>query len=85
MDGGENDVTVTFEYDADGMRTKKTVTTRNYLSHTHSYTSTVTAPTCIEGGYTTYTCECGYSYIGEEIDPLVLYHRVRFSFRWPLL
>ncbi len=31
--------------------------------HTHSYTSVYTAPTCTEDGYTTYTCECGDSYV----------------------
>jgi len=31
--------------------------------HTHTYTSTVTYPTCTEQGYTTYTCTlCGHSY-----------------------
>ncbi|MBR3956079.1 MAG: InlB B-repeat-containing protein [Clostridia bacterium] len=28
----------------------------------HSYTSKVTAPTCTEQGYTTYTCSCGDTY-----------------------
>jgi len=28
----------------------------------HTYESTVTAPTCTEQGYTTYTCACGRSY-----------------------
>ena len=28
----------------------------------HSYTSKVTAPTCTQQGYTTYTCACGHSY-----------------------
>ncbi len=31
----------------------------------HTYTKTVTAPTCTEKGYTTYACECGYSYQGD--------------------
>ncbi len=31
-------------------------------THTHSYTETVTAPTCTEKGYTTHTCACGDSY-----------------------
>ncbi len=35
-------------------------------NHEHSYVSAVTAATCTEGGYTTYTCECGDSYIAEE-------------------
>ena len=33
-------------------------------SHTHSYSSEVTKPTCQSQGYTTYTCNCGYSYVG---------------------
>ena len=39
-------------------------------AHEHSYTAVVTAPTCTEGGYTTYTCECGDSYIADETAPL---------------
>ena len=34
----------------------------------HSYTEAVTAPTCTEKGYTTYTCHCGYSYVGNYTD-----------------
>lgn len=34
--------------------------------HVHSYTEVVTEPTCTTKGYTTYTCECGYSYTGNE-------------------
>ena len=34
--------------------------------HTHEYTSVVTAPTCTEKGYTTYTCACGDSYKADE-------------------
>jgi hypothetical protein len=30
----------------------------------------VTAPTCTEGGYTTYTCACGDSYIADEVPAL---------------
>ena len=33
----------------------------------HSFTSAVTAPTCTEQGYTTYTCACGYSYKGDYV------------------
>ena len=33
------------------------------IDHTHSYTNTVTAPTCTEKGYTTHSCTCGHSYI----------------------
>jgi len=38
--------------------------------HTHSYASTVTAPTCTEQGYTTHTCECGDSYVDTYVDAL---------------
>ena len=31
-------------------------------AHIHSFTKKVTAPTCTEQGYTTYTCSCGFSY-----------------------
>ena len=33
------------------------------LNRDHTYTATVTAPTCTEQGYTTYTCACGDSYV----------------------
>lgn len=36
-------------------------------SHTHNYSSEVTEPTCTTDGYTTYTCECGYSYVGDVV------------------
>lgn len=35
--------------------------------HVHEYTTVVTAPTCTENGYTTFTCECGDTYKGEEV------------------
>ncbi len=38
--------------------------------HTHNYTSVVTNPTCIAGGYTTYICSCGDSYIDNETNAL---------------
>ena len=37
----------------------------------HNYTGPViTAPTCTKGGYTTYTCACGDSYITDEVPAL---------------
>ena len=33
------------------------------VSHVHSYTATITDPTCTNAGYTTYTCRCGDSYV----------------------
>lgn len=37
-------------------------------SHEHSYSSVVTAPTCTEQGFTTYTCECGDTYVDDYVD-----------------
>lgn len=37
------------------------------VPHTHDYTTVVTAPTCTSAGYTTYTCECGDSYVSDEV------------------
>ena len=31
----------------------------------HNYEAVVTAPGCTEGGYTTYTCQCGDSYVAD--------------------
>ena len=38
--------------------------------HEHIYEPVVTAPTCTEGGYTTYTCVCGESYVADETAAL---------------
>ena len=35
------------------------------VPHSHDYNAVVTEPTCLEGGYTTYTCSCGDSYIAD--------------------
>lgn len=40
------------------------------VAHTHAYTPAVTAPTCTEKGFTTYTCACGDSYTAEETEAL---------------
>ncbi len=40
-------------------------TTGTAGSHTHAYTAVVTAATCTAKGYTTYTCACGDSYVGD--------------------
>jgi hypothetical protein len=36
----------------------------------HNYESIVTDPTCTEGGYTTYTCSCGESHVGNTTEAL---------------
>lgn len=38
--------------------------------HVHKYTSEVIEPSCMQGGYTLYTCECGHSYKSDEKAPL---------------
>lgn len=38
--------------------------------HEHSYTEEVTAPGCLTGGYTTFTCSCGHTYTGAETNSL---------------
>ena len=40
------------------------------MANGHNYTSEVTKPTCEDAGYTTYTCHCGHSYIGDEVAKL---------------
>ena len=41
--------------------------TIHYNYHIHKYDSVITPPTCTEQGYTTYTCECGDSYIDDYV------------------
>ncbi len=53
---GGVEVTFTLVENADGSLTL------SYEEHSHTYEATVTAPTCTEDGYTTYTCACGDSY-----------------------
>ena len=36
----------------------------------HSYSAVVTAPDCVNGGYTTYTCACGDTYTADETAAL---------------
>ena len=36
----------------------------------HAYTPALTAPNCTDGGFTTYTCECGDSYVADHTDAL---------------
>ena len=38
--------------------------------HLHVYVAVVTPPTCLDEGYTVFTCECGKSYIGDYIPAL---------------
>ena len=36
--------------------------------HEHAYSEAVTAATCTEDGFTTYTCECGDTYVGDRVE-----------------
>lgn len=40
------------------------------FDHKHAYEKLAIAPTCTTKGYTTYTCECGDSYIDDYVDKL---------------
>ena len=42
--------------------------TIHFMECSHNYNSVVTLPTCTEQGYTTYNCECGYSYVGDYVN-----------------
>jgi len=39
-------------------------------THTHQYYKIVTEPDCTQGGYTTYICDCGDSYVDDHVNPL---------------
>ena len=36
--------------------------------HEHAYSEAVTAATCTEDGFTTYSCECGDTYVGDRVE-----------------
>lgn len=40
------------------------------VAHTHSYTVTVTEPTCTEQGYTTHTCDCNETFVDSYVNAL---------------
>ncbi len=44
-----------------------TISYAEELPHEHSYEAVVTAPTCTDAGFTTYTCACGDSYVGDAV------------------
>ena len=41
-----------------------------YTVSAHSYDAVVTAPNCVDKGYTTHTCVCGNSYVDTYVDAL---------------
>lgn len=44
--------------------------TREIAAKGHAYVENTTAPTCTEPGYTTYTCDCGRSYVDDLVQAL---------------
>lgn len=47
--------------------TEPTTDTTEPSGHIHSYTETKTAPGCETEGYTTYTCDCGDTFTGDNV------------------
>ncbi len=39
----------------------------NSIVHKHNYTAVETLPTCSEGGFKTYTCDCGHTYVADRV------------------
>jgi len=70
METDTENIGVSYTYDMSGMRSSKTVVYGVGEAHSHEYTSSVTAPTCTTAGYTTYTCDCGESYVDNLVDAL---------------
>ena len=40
------------------------------VDHVHNYTTEVVAPTCVDRGYTVYTCRCGDTYNSDYVDAI---------------
>lgn len=53
-----------------GGMSASTSTAPGTSGHEHSYEKTVTDPDCTNGGYTTNTCQCGDSYVSDEVEAL---------------
>ena len=61
-----------FNEDENGELTDVITVAENVFTvpHTHKHVAVVTAPTCTVAGYTTYTCDCGDTYTGDEVAAL---------------
>lgn len=68
----DTETSLTFAYDASGLRTKKTVVTKTYETVAdHDYVTSVVASTCTKAGYTQHKCTyCGDTYKTDEVEPL---------------
>ena len=67
IEAGTYDWDVT-EYCAEGYCAKRNGAT--WAVGRHSYSARKKSPTCTSGGYTTYTCACGDSYVGNRVAKL---------------
>ena len=70
---GETTISITTDWLSDaacGQVEQITLTLNHEPPHVHDHKAVVTAPTCTEEGYTTYTCACGDSYISDRTEPL---------------
>lgn len=47
--------------------------------HAHNYTSKVINPTCTEGGYTTFICDCGDTYTADQTNAIGHSYREKVS------
>lgn len=65
-----SDLSTAFEFWSQSESATAITMTFEFLTHQHSYTAVVTAPTCTAQGYTTYTCTCGDSYIDNYVAAL---------------
>lgn len=65
-DNPQSDVPSHSESSQSATSSSDNLTETQATSHIHSYSSVVTAPTCTEKGYTTYTCACGDTYTADE-------------------
>lgn len=46
------------------------IASREVDANGHDYETVVTPPTCVDKGFTTYTCHCGDSYVADYVDAL---------------
>ena len=59
-----------FLFGMDNFLANATIHYNSTGSHTHDYEAVVTPATCTEQGYTTYTCECGDTYVNDYVNAL---------------
>ena len=68
--GAESDWANTIIGDGNSKLTSVTIHYNSAPVHFHAYEPIVTEPTCTMQGYTTYTCECGDSYVDDYTNVL---------------